>query len=349
MIKWAVRFKNEPDSLWARVIDAIHGGGRCLSYIPLKNSTGGVWKGIINMGRMSQNQLINVKERLTPIIGNGEKTLFWLDNWIGGGPLSTRYPEIFALESNKRCMVSERYVSSQNVTEWKWGSDNALTAEVHLRQWAECTNELDRVTIHCKPDTWLWKSGSRVEDFVVSSVRKELDKIDTIKETKVLRWLHWIPKKVNCFMWRVVLDRIATRDALQVRHIQLPSTNCVLCNNTRESADHLLLTCETTQLVWTTIFQWLKIPLPNYILSVVQLLEIIHSQACSKNKKKAAYAVVAATCWCIWLMRNDVIFKVKPFSMSKLIGDIKATSHSWIKHRAGLSEINWEKWRSFSV
>ncbi|KAF5785622.1 putative RNA-directed DNA polymerase [Helianthus annuus] len=347
MIKWAVRYKNEPSSLWASTITAIHGGSRCRSYIPLKSSIGGVWKSVVNMGRISQNHSVNVQERLTPVIGKGDKTLFWLDNWVGGSPLRVRYPNLYALESNKRCTVSERCKLHQGVTEWLWGSNNTLINEDLAAEWVECTTLLDNVTIQPKADVWLWRSGSEVADFLVSTVREELDHINTLNETKVLRWLHWIPKKVNCFLWRAVLDRIATREALHSWHIPLPSTSCVLCNNSREF-DRLLISCDATQQVWTLIFQWLKIPLPGFILSVVQLLELIHSDTCPKIKKRSTYVVVAATCWCIWLMRNDIIFKQKTFSMTKLVGDIKAISYSWIKNRAGLSEINWEKWRSFN-
>ncbi|KAJ0548064.1 hypothetical protein HanIR_Chr08g0379251 [Helianthus annuus] len=39
--------------------------------------------------------------------------------------------------------------------------------------------------------------------FTVSNLRSELGRIDTLNETRVIKWLHWIPKKVNCFLWRV--------------------------------------------------------------------------------------------------------------------------------------------------
>ncbi|KAJ0463581.1 hypothetical protein HanHA300_Chr14g0517271 [Helianthus annuus] len=82
---------------------------------------------------------------------------------------------------------------------------------------------------------------------------------------------------------------------------------------------------------------------------MVQLLEIINSYRGQKNKKRAIYAVVAATCWSLWLTRNEIIFKHKVFSLTKLIGDIKAISFTRIKNRAELAELNWEKWRSFCL
>ncbi|KAJ0876617.1 putative kelch-type beta propeller, reverse transcriptase zinc-binding domain-containing protein [Helianthus annuus] len=343
LIKWVVRYKNEPSSLWATVISAIHGGVRCQSYIPLKNSIGGVWKSIINTGRVSGNQSINVQQRLTPIIGKGDKTLFWMDIWAGSETLRHRFPSLYALESDKGCKVVDCYKLNQGKAEWFWGSNHSLPNDERLAEWVECTTSINQVIIQLKPDVWLWKSGSEIADFKVNNLRSELDHIDTLNETKALKWLHWIPKNVNCFLWRVVLDRIATREALHLRHIRLPSTSCVFCSNETETVNHLLVTCDTAQEVLTVIFQWMKLPLPRYTLSIVQLLEFIHSHKCQKNVKRWIYAVVAATCWCIWLMRNDFIFKQKQPSMQKLVTDIKAISYTWIKNRAGLSDLDWNK------
>ncbi|KAJ0600216.1 hypothetical protein HanIR_Chr03g0114071 [Helianthus annuus] len=93
----------------------------------------------------------------------------------------------------------------------------------------------------------------------------------------------------------------------------------------------------------------MKIPLPQYILSVVQLLEFIDSYKGEMKFKRAVYKVVAATCWIIWRTRNEVIFKNKSPVLAKSIGDIKATSYTWVCNRLGLSDMSWEIWRSFSL
>ncbi|KAJ0511208.1 putative RNA-directed DNA polymerase [Helianthus annuus] len=349
MTKWCVRFKNENDSLWARVISAIHGGPRCQNFIPLKSSIGGVWKSIVNMGRLTHNQPFKVQDRLTPKVGNGDKILFWQDKWVGDRTLRERFPNIYAMESEKGCKVSDRYKVGQHGIEWFWGSNNELTNEDMLCEWTDCISVIKEVKIQEATDVWLWKTGSDTADFMVKTIRGELDHINVLNETKVLKWLHWIPKKVNCFLWRVVLDRIATKEALQIRRINLASLQCVLCNNAVESVNHLLITCETAQLVWSIIFQWVNLPTSGYILSVVQLLETVNSHSWHKKIKRAIYVVVAATCWNLWIMRNEYIFKNKAPNITKLIGNIKANSYMWIKNRAGLQEITWEKWKGFTL
>ncbi|XP_022031448.1 uncharacterized protein LOC110932420 [Helianthus annuus] len=300
------------------------------------------------MGRLTQNQPFDVQDRLIPKVGSGDKILFWQDKWVENRPLHERFPNLYVLESEKGCKVSDRYKVGQHGIEWFWGSNNALTSEDLLCEWADCISAVKEVNIQETSDVWLWKTGSVTSDSMVKTIRGELDHINVLNETKVLKWLHWIPKKVNCFLWRVVLDRIATKEALQIRRINLSSLQCVLCNNEVESVNHLLMTSESAQLVWSLIFQWMNIPLPGYILSVVQLLETIDSHSWQKKIKRAVYVVVAATCWNLRLMRNECIFKNKSPNITNLIGNIKAISYTWIKNRAGLQEIIWEKWRSFS-
>ncbi|KAJ0550665.1 hypothetical protein HanRHA438_Chr07g0311711 [Helianthus annuus] len=39
-------------------------------------------------------------------IGDGGKTMFWMDNWVEGGPLWRRFPAVFARVKNKEVLVS---------------------------------------------------------------------------------------------------------------------------------------------------------------------------------------------------------------------------------------------------
>ncbi|KAG8042976.1 hypothetical protein GUJ93_ZPchr2170g33344 [Zizania palustris] len=40
-------------------------------------------------------------------IGNGKKTSFWLDSWIGARPLAHKYPDLFYIALNKNVTVAE--------------------------------------------------------------------------------------------------------------------------------------------------------------------------------------------------------------------------------------------------
>ncbi|KAJ0575244.1 putative RNA-directed DNA polymerase [Helianthus annuus] len=348
MVKWIVKFRNETSHLWTKVIKAIHGRKRSYPSIPLKSSITGVWKNIVNLGKGPNLNLSDVQNRLEVQLGKGDKTFFWLDKWAGNFSLRERFPSLFTLENEKHCFVEQRYCLMEGQISWVWGGGSLVNHSQASEEWNECVKLLEDVKIEMKSDEWLWRQDETREVFKVNLLRTELDSIQSIPETQVLKWLSWIPKKINCFLWRAVLDRIPTREALAIRNINIPSVLCALCGSTSESVDHLLISCQYAQLVWTAISLWVKIPLPRYLLSLVELLEHIESYCSSKEKKKALYLVAAATCWTLWRIRNNLIFNQKTTHVSRAVGDVKALSFLWMKARAGKMELVWKEWGKFN-
>jgi hypothetical protein len=56
------------------------------------------------------------------VVGNGNFTYFWLDNWIGGVPLCYKFNRLFNLAVNKECSVEEmsRLGWGEGVNAWRW-------------------------------------------------------------------------------------------------------------------------------------------------------------------------------------------------------------------------------------
>ncbi|MFS7958257.1 putative reverse transcriptase zinc-binding domain-containing protein [Helianthus anomalus] len=347
MVKWIVKLRNESSHLWAKVILAIHGRRHFHTSIPVKSSVCGVWKNIVQLGRGSNLTLSDVQNRLEVKLGCGNKTFFWLDKWVGKLSLKDRFPSLFALQSDKSCLVQHRYIITNGIISWSWGGESLVTHSETADLWEECVKLLESVKIENKSDLWLWKQEEKQEIFKVSDLRSELDGINLIPETQVLKWLNWIPKKINCFLWRAVLDRLPTRDALALRNIHIPFVACALCNSATESMDHLLISCQYAHLVWTAVSLWVKIPLPRYLLSLVELMEYIDSYTSSQERKKAVYLIIAATCWTLWQIRNNLIFKGKTTNASRAVGDIKAISFLWVKTRARKLNLEWQEWSDF--
>ncbi|XP_021984601.1 uncharacterized protein LOC110880044 [Helianthus annuus] len=241
-------------------------------------------------------------------------------------------------------MVEQRYCFMDGQLSWVWDGGSLVNQSQTSEAWNECVKLLEGIKIEMKSDAWLWRQDETREVFKVNILRTELDSIQSIPETQVLKWLSWIPKKINCFLWRAVLDRIPTREALVIRNINIPSITCALCGSNAETVDHLLISCQYAQLVWTAISLWVKLPLPRYLLSLVRLLEYIESYCSSEEKRKAIYLVTAATCWTLWRIRNNLIFNQKKTQVSRAVGNVKALSFfmdeskGW-KNRSGLEGI----------
>nr|GEU51569.1 RNA-directed DNA polymerase, eukaryota, reverse transcriptase zinc-binding domain protein [Tanacetum cinerariifolium] len=126
--KWRWRLVNNPDSLWARVIIAIH----CVEAgLDLKGcNCNGVWSSIISSYSMLHDCNFLPLGNLCRKVGNGTSIRFWKDSWNGNGSLMTRFNRLYHLDSNKDCLLSDRNVNGSWVWSWKMqvvGSRNETT------------------------------------------------------------------------------------------------------------------------------------------------------------------------------------------------------------------------------
>lgn len=54
-------------------------------------------------------------------MGSGEKTLFWEDCWlVDGVKLRDLFPRLFRLDSNKNCLIADRFFLRENEMVWNW-------------------------------------------------------------------------------------------------------------------------------------------------------------------------------------------------------------------------------------
>jgi len=59
--------------------------------------------------------------------------------------------------------------------------------------------------------------------------------------------------------WRVLLNRLPTRNNLSKRRVVLNSNLCPLCNQHTEATQHLFLSCVMIQKVWDNCDKWIDI------------------------------------------------------------------------------------------
>ncbi|GJU55846.1 RNA-directed DNA polymerase, eukaryota [Tanacetum coccineum] len=172
MFKWVWRFFTQNTSLWSRVIKAIHGeDGKVGKQV--KSAFPSYWMDIVHEINVLKNQGINLLNCMQMKLGNGDKTAFWEDIWIGHIVLKDLYPRIYALETCKFVKVLD--VNLVPVSDrWKWSLEN---------------------------------SG----DFSVASVRKMLDDKMLSDVTTKTRWIKLVPIKVNVHAWKVKIDSLPTR------------------------------------------------------------------------------------------------------------------------------------------
>lgn len=48
-------------------------------------------------------------------------------------------------------------------------------------------------------------------------------------------------------------------------------------------------------------------------------------------------------------MRNDWLFEGKPFSIGKLVEEVKILSFLWVRNRAKAHSLTWDNWCNFNL
>lgn len=107
-------------------------------------------------------------------------------------------------------------------------------------------------------------------------------------------WKACAPSNAVALGWRVLLDRLQTKENLARRNIPTGNLSCPWCGSKTKSTSHLLFTCGFAWKVWTLLLRWLNLVLvlpdePSYHFA--QFVE-----SCSLLKRNALSAVRSIVC-----------------------------------------------------
>ncbi|XP_022024926.1 uncharacterized protein LOC110925274 [Helianthus annuus] len=162
----------------------------------------------------------------------------------------------------------------------------------------------------------------------------------------VFDWNKWVPKKVGFVAWRAEKERLPTRVALAERNVRIESDRCVICGDYAETSDHVFMSCQLAQTVWSIVSQWCKIPTFS-AFCIQDVLSMHGGISGSQKRRNIVQAIVHVTIWSIWNTRNDAVFNSVYPSVPKIIEEVKHMSYLWVKSRSKDPLITWETWRCF--
>ncbi|XP_071713639.1 uncharacterized protein [Rutidosis leptorrhynchoides] len=121
--KWRWRFHAESDSLWTKVIMSLYGpnSGFDVDTSHRHFSSHSTWKDVF-AGKKIDSMGIPFSSSFVKTVGNGSRTLFWEDTWMGGERLRDKFHRLYQLEGSKTATVQERVSKSDShVTGlWNW-------------------------------------------------------------------------------------------------------------------------------------------------------------------------------------------------------------------------------------
>lgn len=109
----------------------------------------------------------------------------------------------------------------------------------------------------------------------------------------------FVPIKVNVLLWRVVYNKLPTRQNLVDRNVDIPSFLCQSCSLEVEDCKHVFVDCEVASQVWIKVVKWLDLPFP-LIINVTELLYWVNTVSLPALKKKVLEVIVLSRIWMIW-------------------------------------------------
>ncbi|XP_058766044.1 uncharacterized protein LOC131639579 [Vicia villosa] len=159
-------------------------------------------------------------------------------------------------------------------------------------------------------------------------------------------WKVQAPTKTLFFGWRLIHDRLATKDQLYKKGIlDFTEMNCVFCSVEEERLSHLLGGCQVVKEIWLKVLEWLGF-ITDFSLVDFITFPFIYDKVNSLAKRKIIGAIWLATCWHIWLICNAIIFKNEKFSFLDCMSEIMFSSWKWLLSSGKIANnCNFLVWR----
>ncbi|GKV19324.1 hypothetical protein SLEP1_g29604 [Rubroshorea leprosula] len=333
--KWRWRLLEEENALWRRVIEAKYKVNRINEWRGGEWDVHGSswWKELWRLDTMGSDSEGWLSENIEKVVREGSKTLFWLDKWAGPIPLKSRFNRLFRISGDKDALISTMGEWEDGEWKWRWRwRRNLLAWELELLQ--ELTDTLQgNQLIQGQEDYWIWQQDYKGKYTVKSAynllqTNSNPGRIDNYK----LIWNKNVPLKVSAFAWKATQNKIPTKDNLWKRGIRSMERDltCTLCGQYPEETDHLLFTCRTAWLLWSSCYNWWGIAVPQHHKGWNHLQQ--HADLFFEEKSKQAWLVTwFAVIWSIWTWRNQKVFNENTDSVSNMFELIKIRSLLWLK------------------
>ncbi|GJS62004.1 RNA-directed DNA polymerase, eukaryota, reverse transcriptase zinc-binding domain protein [Tanacetum coccineum] len=250
LFKWVWRFITQKNSLWAKVITAIHGDDGKIGKT-VKPTFPSIWLNIIQEVAVMKLKGIDVVSFIKPKCGDGTNISFWNDAWRGDVAFKILAPRIYMLESMKDIQVATKL--SHVDLEWSFRRKSRGGAE--QIQMTTLKEILEGCILSDTKDTWTWSLEGSGE-FSVSSIRKTIDAAFLPCGNVKTRWVKEVPIKINILAWKVSNDYLPTRFNLSRRGMDIGSIVCPMCNSMVESSRHLFFSCDLSNQIMSKISRW---------------------------------------------------------------------------------------------
>lgn len=267
------------------------------------------------------------------VIGNGQRTLFWLDKWVNQRAASDIAPCLMAFVPNR---VKRSMTVAEGLTDRAWARSfiGGLSAQAilkylnlwHLVSGTVLSNERDRLI-------WRWTADGV---YSAKSAYKMMNAGSVHLQGSKRIWKTWAPLKVKIFLWLCFKKRQWTGDRRR-RHGLEGRTACYLCDQHEETIDHLLASCPVAREVWFFVLSAFHKQLPVATDSIRDWWERIRVLF-SSAQRLGVDSLFALVAWTLWKERNARCFRGAVTPIAEILQTIRAEASLWMQ--AGAPGLN---------
>jgi hypothetical protein len=182
-------------------------------------------------------------------------------------------------------------------------------------------------------DQWVWRydPGGGYSVRGAYEILTAQDAQETAS-TSDLIWDKQIPMKVSMMAWRLLRNRLPTKDNLVRRHVIHPNAGlCVTGCGSMETAHHLFLSYPVFAPLWNLIRSWVSFSSADPLMLYDHFLQFIHSTGGSRACRSFMQLLWLCCIWVVWHERNNRIFKPKESSVLQMLEKVKVHSLWWMR------------------
>ncbi|GAU21589.1 hypothetical protein TSUD_131730 [Trifolium subterraneum] len=197
-------------------------------------------------------------------------------------------------------------------------------------------------------DVWHWRPDP-IRGYSVREAYQILTSHQSmpLADVEDLIWHKQVPLKVSILAWRLLRNRLPTKDNLANRGIiTLEAQSCVAGCGALESAQHLFISCSTFGSLWMSVRSWLGVSSADPLDLADHFRQFTFIAGGVRTRRAFLQLIWLICVWTIWKERNNRLFRNSEQSVSQLMDKVKLHFYRWLKASNITLVSNYHCWWS---
>ena len=259
--------------------------------------------------------------------------------------MAEKYPRLYSISLQQHQVIRSMEIHTDGGWEWNlsWRRplfENEIDSAVHF-----LTDIEDSAIQQQGTDTWIWSRDPAGHYSTRTAYNLLGEEVAGGRQEDCFEklWKLKIPARIAVFAWRLIRDRLPTRQNLRRRQVQITDLQCPFCKNSEEDASYLFFHCCKIQPIWWDTMSWLQIKGVFPFSPKQDFLQHVGVQLDGLRTNRWQYWWLALT-WSIWKLRNNIVFSNATFNANSLFEDAMFLLWSWLRSFEKGFTVHFNQW-----